>query len=540
MAGRYTKDQLNSLDKEMLITLFLGLQDQYESITHSLDLLQEQVAIMNQRMYGRKSEAALAQEDYSQAQLIEVDGEMIVVFNEAESEYDPLFHESEEDKVLVNTIRKKRPKGQREQDLKGLPVVIEEHDLTDEQLKEIFGDMKYKRLPDEIYKRFVYRPATQTVVEHHVAVYAGEDNETMVKADRPKDLLRNSIVTPSLAAAIFNGKYVNALPLYRMEQDFKRNGLKISRQTMADWTIRLTEEYLSLFYDQMHSELYKTHVLHADETPVYVSKDGRKAGAKSYMWVYRTGGYHNEKPVVLYEYQKTRKTDHPREFLKNFHGVLVTDGYQVYHTLAKQQEDLEISGCWAHARRKFAEIVKSYEDKKAVRTTLAYKALARIQDIYALDNRLSGLSIQEREKNRHERIEPLVDAFFEWIKTHQMQVAPKSATGKAFTYCLNQESYLRKFLSDGDVPLDNNDAERAIRGFCIGKKNWVLIDTINGAKASAILYSIAETAKANHLRTYHYFEYLLTQIMEHMDDTNTDFLKDLLPWSPKIPDSCRF
>ena len=224
---------------------------------------------MNQRQFGRKSEANLTQDDYSQAQLIEMNGEMVVVFNEAESEYNSLFHEPEEDEVLEECIKKKRTKGKREQDLKDLPVVVEEHTLTEEQLKGIFGEMKYKRLPDEVYKRLVYKPATQTVVEHHVAVYAGEDNETMVKADRPKDLIRNSIVTPSLASAIFNGKYVNALPLYRIEQDFKRNGLNISRQTMANWTIKLAEESLSLFYDEMHKELNKTYVLHADETPVF-------------------------------------------------------------------------------------------------------------------------------------------------------------------------------------------------------------------------------------------------------------------------------
>ena len=362
-----------------------------------------------------------------------------------------------------------------------------------------------------------------------------------VKADRPKDLIRNSIVTPSLAAAIFNGKYVNAIPLYRMEQDFKRNGLNLSRQTMANWTIKLAEEYLSLFYDELHKELYKTHVLHADETPVFVSKDGRKAGSKSYMWVYRTGGYDNNNQIVLYDYQKTRRTDHPREFLKNFKGVLVTDGYQVYHTLEKEKDDFTVAGCWAHARRKFADIVKALKtpDFKG-EVLMSQEVLKRIGDIYTLDNRLNNLSPEERQKRRQDSIKPLVEALFAWIKEHRHEVTPNSQCGKAFNYCINQEKYLKEFLNNGEIPLDNNSAERAIRGFCIGKKNWVLIDTVNGAKASAIIYSIAETAKVNHLRTYHYFEYLLTEILEHMDDKNTDFLKDLLPWSPTLPDNLKF
>lgn len=541
MTGKYTEDQLRNLDPEMVISLYLKLQEQNEAVLERLDIVTEQLAVISQHMFGRKTEKNLvANEDYSQARIVEENGKTIIVFNEAEAEYSALFIEPSEKETLKNCNEKKRPKGKKEKDLEGLPVIIEEHDLTEEQLKDVFGDMKYKRLPDEVYKRLVYKPATQTVVEHHVAVYAGVDNQTMVKADRPKDLLRGSIVTPSLAAAIFNGKYVNALPLYRLEQDFKRSGLILSRQTMANWTIRLAEEYLSLFYDELHKEIYKTHVLHADETPVKVSKDGRKAGANSYMWVYRTGGYSTQNPVVLYQYQRTRKKDHPREFLKDFNGVLVTDGYQVYHSLEKEKSSLTIAGCWAHARRKFAEVVKTYEDQDARRNTFAYEILSRIQSIYRLDNTFSELSNKDREKRRQESIKPLVDALFVCLKQGQENVAKGSKTGKGIEYCLNQEKYLRAFLDDGDIPLDNNNAERSIRSFCIGKKNWVLIDTINGANASAIIYSIAETAKANHLRTYHYFEFLLTEIMNHMDDTNTDFLKDLLPWSPKIPDSCKF
>ena len=220
---------------------------------------------------------------------------------------------------------------------------------------------------------------------------------------------------------------------------------------------------------------------------------------------------------------------------------MVTDGYQVYHTLEKEKDDFTVAGCWAHARRKFADIVKALKtpDFKG-EVLMSQEVLKRIGDIYTLDNRLNNLSPEERQKRRQDSIKPLVEALFAWIKEHRHEVTPNSQCGKAFNYCINQEKYLKEFLNNGEIPLDNNSAERAIRGFCIGKKNWVLIDTVNGAKASAIIYSIAETAKANHLRTYHYFEYLLTEILEHMDDKNTDFLKDLLPWSPTLPDTLKF
>lgn len=179
--------------------------------------------------------------------------------------------------------RKKKRKGKREDDLKGIPVTVVQHEMTEDELKAAFPDGKYKRLPDEVYKRLEFHPASFEVMEHHVAVYAGMDNETIVKAGRPKDLLRDSIVTLSFQAAVINGKYVNSLPLYRMEQEFKRNDMNINRQNMANWTIQCADRYLAILYDHLHKLLYGYHVLQADETPVEVTKDGRPAGSKSYM-----------------------------------------------------------------------------------------------------------------------------------------------------------------------------------------------------------------------------------------------------------------
>ena len=151
-------------------------------------------------------------------------------------------------------------------------------------------------------------------------------------------------------AAIMNAKYVNAVPLYRQAQEFARYGLNISRQNMANWTIQCADRYLAIFYDYLHERLYDYHVLQADETPVLVDKNGRDTGSKSYMWVYRTGQMYGDCPIILYKYQKTRNASHPREFLRDFSGVCVTDGYQVYHTIENEREDLKIAGCWSHAR----------------------------------------------------------------------------------------------------------------------------------------------------------------------------------------------
>lgn len=214
--------------------------------------------------------------------------------------------------------------------------------------------------------------------------------------------------------------------------------------------------------------------------------------------------------------------------------VCVTDGYQVYHTLEEELEDLEVSGCWAHSRRRYDEAVKALP-KSEQKMSLAYLALSQIQQIYHEEAELQDMTPAERRKHRQKFIKPLVDAYFNWLHINIDKVMPKSKTHNGMTYSLNQEKYLRRFLDDGEIPIDNNAAEQSIRSFCIGKKNWVMCDTINGSKSSAIIYSLVETAKANKLRLYEYFNYLLTEIPEHMDDKNNDFCEKLLPWSDELP-----
>ena len=409
MAVRYTEEQLNTVDKSLLIQMFLNQQEQLEALTtevrslnEKMQLMMEQLVLANRNRFGRSSEKM---EDASQISFMEVDG-TIIFFNEAEAVYDPAVPEPELlEKPVPHSAKKK---GKKDQDLSGLPTERIDHYMTEEELIAEFGRNGWKQLPDAISRRYRFVPAKVEVEEHHIGVYSDKKDGHMVKAKHPRGLLHGIPVSPTLAAAIMNGKYVNAVPLYRLEQEFKRYGLAITRQNMANWMIRLGEEYLFVLYDYLHRKLYDYHVIQADETPVLVNHDGRPAGSKSYMWVYRSGYMYPEKQIVLYEYQPTRNASHPRVFLQ-----------------------------------------------------------------------------------------------------------------------------------DGDVPMDNNASERAIRGFCIGKKNWEVIDTINGAKTSAVIYSIAETAKANNLKPYEYFEHLLTVIPEHMEDTDRSFLEDLLPWSPKLPENIR-
>lgn len=537
MAVRYTEEQLNSVDKSFLIHLLLQQQEQLEVLTKELhasnekmQLLMEQVILGKQNRFGRSSEKM---EDRNQICFLEVDG-TIVFFNEAEAVCD-LSAAEPEDLELKSPKQPKR-KGKKEADLSGLPVRRIDHYLSEAELEAEFGKKGWKQLPDAISRKYHFVPAKVEVEEHHIGVYASKTDEHMVKADHPNVLLHGSLVSPSLAAAVINGKYVNAVPLYRLEQEFQRYGLQITRQNMANWCIRLGEEYLSVLYDYLHKELYSYHVIQADETPVLVNHDGRKAGSKSWMWVYRSGHLYQNRQIVLYEYQQTRNASHPREFLKGYDGICVTDGYQVYHTLEKELEELTIAGCWVHCRRRFDEALKLIP-KSCQKESNVFLLMKQIQAIYREEGKLKDLSSDERLKQRQVVIRPLVDAFFAYLKT--IKASKKDKFGDAVGYALNQEKYLRVFLTDGDVPIDNNASERAIRGFCIGKKNWQMIDIINGAKTSAIIYSIVETAKANNLKPFNYVQYLLEELPQHMDDRDCSFLEDLPPWSEKLPAEIR-
>ena len=533
MAVNYTEEQLNNVDKSFLIQLLLQQQEQLNALTKELhasnekmQLLMEQVILGKQNRFGRSSEKM---EDTSQICFREVNG-TIVFFNEAEAVCD--LNAAEPEDLELKSPKQPKRKGKKEADLSGLPVRRIDHYLSAEELEAEFGVRGWKQLPDAISRKYHFVPAKVEVEEHHIGVYASKTDEHMVKADHPKTLLHGSLVSPSLGAAIINGKYVNAVPLYRLEQEFQRYGLQITRQNMANWCIRLAEEYLSILYDYLHKELYFYHVIQADETPVLVNHDGRKAGSKSWMWVYRSGHLYQKRQIVLYEYQQTRNASHPREFLKGYDGICVTDGYQVYHTLEKELEELTIAGCWVHCRRRFDEALKLIS-KSYQKESNAFLLMKQIQAIYREEGKLKDLSSDERLKQRQAVIKPLVDAFFAYLKT--INVSKKDKFGDAVGYALNQEKYLRVFLTDGDVPIDNNASERAIRGFCIGKKNWQMIDTIHGAKSSAIIYSIVETAKANNLKPFDYVQYLLEEIPKHTDDRDCSFSEDLLPWSGKLP-----
>lgn len=538
MAGKHTLGELNNLSREELITIILGMQGQLDALNENIEKLIEQVRLANQHRFGRHTET-----------MESIDGQLSF-FDEADALYNPLVQEPDVEDVLPRKAKKKKAKGQREEDLKDFPEdIIPTHTVSRDALDAFYGEGNWRQMPSETYKRLRHEPESWTVEVHTVDVYVGTDGEhqdEFMRGDRPKDLFRGSIATPSLVASILNVKYVNSAPLHRIEQEFSRNGVNISRQTMSNWMIGSASRYFTPLVERMKQELLKLPVTQSDETPTQVIRDDRIPGSKSYMWVHRSGEFYTERPVVIYEYQKGRNHELPLAFYQDYEGVLVTDGLSQYHLIEKKLPGLTNANCWAHARRDYADAIKIADKSNpdAVRRSVAYQALSRISQIYKLEGALKELSAEERLRERQNTIKPLVEEYFAWVKAQleNTTVPPKGKTAEGLKYSINQEKYLKVFLTDGNVPIDNSASERAIRTFCIGKKNWMFHDSVMGARASAIIYSISETAKLNNLRPYYYFKHLLTELPKFCDEKgNIDSakLEHLLPWAKELPAECR-
>lgn len=285
------------------------------------------------------------------------------------------------------------------------------------QLDAFFGKGNWRKMTTETYKRLRHEPESWTVEAHTVDVFVGTDGEhqdEFMRGDRSKDLLRNSIVTPSLLASILNVKYVNSASLNRIEQEFERNGVNISRQTMSNWIINCSQKYFLPFVEHMKKELLSYPVTQCDETPTQVIQDSTHPNSKCYMWGHRSGELYSEHPIVVYEYQKGRDHHIPLEFYRNYKGVLVTDGLQQYHLLDKKLPDVTNANCWAHARRDFADAIKAADKKHphSVKESVSYQALEKIALIYHIDESFKHSSAEERLQKRQNVIKPLVEDYF--------------------------------------------------------------------------------------------------------------------------------
>jgi transposase len=372
-------------------------------------------------------------------------------------------------------------------------------------------------------------PAKVSIVEHVQLVYACRSCEKdeygvpILKAQICDPVIKGSFASPEAVAHIMTQKFVMGAPLYRQEQDFNRNGIMLSRQTMSNWLLKATESWLEPIYEALCGLLCLQTVMHADETTLQVLKEpGKTAQSKSYMWLYRTGGDATV-PIVLFEYQPDRKAIRPAQFLENYEGYLHTDGYDAYHKLP---DKIVVVGCWAHARRKFDEVLKSLPQKDREGSS-AFIGKQFCNKLFKFEETYAGLSAEERHKHRLKYSKPVMDEFFAWAES--LNPTPKTGIGKAVNYLLSQRKYLERYFLDGRLEVSNNRAERSIKPFVIDRKNFLFANTPRGARASAIMFSLIETAKENGLNPFKYLTYIFTHAPNMDIKNDIDALQQLLP-----------
>ncbi len=518
-----TKIKLNMAEEyQNLQNEYAVLEQKFEETNAKLNWYEEQFKLSQQKRFGASSE--------------QTNPDQLSVFNEAEKEsrlekIEPIIEEI--------TYKRKRQKGLNKKSFEDLPVEVIEYRLEEEDRVCPACDSPLHEMSKEIRKELKIIPAQVKIVEHIRYVYACRQCEKdgistpILTAKMPSPVLPGSFVSPSLLAYIMNRKYSEAIPLYRQEQQFKNFGIDLSRQNLANWVIHGANNWLKYIYDRMHESLLKETLLHADETTMQVlDEEGKKPTSKSYMWLYATG--RDSKQIFLYEYQASRASKHPKEFLKRFKGYLQTDGYPGYNDVS----DVIQVGCFAHARRGFTDALKALPKDSTITKTNAKEGLDYCNELFKIEKILKDLSPEERYKARLEQSKPVLRSFLSWLQIKEKQVLPKSALGKAIKYCLNQWPKLESFMLDARIEISNNRAERAIKPFVIGRKNFLFSKSPKGATASAVVYSILETAKANGLNPFYYLNYLFEKL-PNIDCENMEELDQILPWSCSIPDDCK-
>ena len=490
-----------------------ALKRENAELNQKLDFLMGQLRLAKKKMFGASSEQAAEQ----------LLGQLSFLFNEAEA-WTPREEKASEATAVAAHTRQKRSSDLDEVLPEGVTVEVVEHGIPEaERVCDACGTVM-EQIGKEVRHTLVLRPATATIREDVYYTYACrkcsvEATETpILKTERIPPVISGSYASPEAIAHIMVQKFVMASPLYRQEQELNRSGIQLSRQTMSNWILRAADDWLTPIYEEMKKRLVKEQILHADETTLQVLKEpGKSAQSKSYMWLYRTGKYASQ-PMILYEYRPDRKASNAETFLKEFSGWLHADGYPGYHRLP---EHIRVVGCWAHLRRKFDEAVKSLPQKDQANAA-ALQGQAYCSRLFSIEQELAELPPEERYTQRLERSKPVMDALLAWAE--RTSAAPKSALGKAIYYLKEQWPYLIRVLEDGRLELSNNLAERSIKPFVIGRKNFLFANTPWGAQGSAVIYSMIEAAKESGLDPYRYLTWLLTNapILAARDDSWAD------------------
>lgn len=480
------------------------------------------------------SQMRLAKHKQFGASSEKTDSIQLSVFNEAESSADITMPEPKLTEVAGHY--RKRTRLTTDKLPKDLPIEVIEHELPAGVRICPDCNSELHTMGRETREELKVIPAKAIIVRHIRHVYACRNCEgtsehvPIVKADMPEPVIKGGFAAPETIAHIAVQKFMMASPLYRQEQEWKQNGILLSRQTMSNWLIKASEAWLEQIYEAMKRRLCEHEVLHGDETILQVLKEpGKAAQSKSYMWLYRTSGEAKHQ-IVIYDYQPDRKHIHPEKFLKDFKGYIHTDGYEGYHKLP---ENITVVGCLAHLRRKFFDAFKTLSKEKQPESNAA-KGVAFCDKLFHLEKQFALLTPDNRLKERIRLSRPIFDEFYDW--TDGLAALPNTLLGKAVYYARTQRKYIERYLLDGRLEISNNRAERSIKPFVIGRKNWIFSNTPNGARSSAIYYSLIVTARENGLNPFEYLTWIFSNAPNLGKAGYVSEVKDFLPGSAALPE----
>ena len=508
----------------MLQSTMDTLRKQSRQKDEEIERLQQIILNLQRAQFGQRSEKQryVLDDGTQQLSLFDMQTE-----TEETPAPEPSPHSEKEIHVSGHSRKKKRTL---EELCATLPVEERIVDLPDDEKVNANGHALACIGQEYIRTELVLERAKAKVVKHYRKVYADRqlEQETgyseVFKPVMPPPLLPHSYASASVVTDVLMKKYVDAMPLYRQEQIWKRMGVELKRGTMANWVIQVADLYLRPFWKRIRSELLTQSTIHADETVMQVLKEkGKPASSESRMWVY-SSAKRADIQLRCFEYQESRSGKWAQAFLKGFKGVLITDGYSGYNKV----QDAKRAGCWAHMRRKWLEAMPEGADAKTCKAVQGYEFCNRL---FELERQFEELTAEERLIQRKEKSGPILEAYWTWLNTIPR---PTGKLKDAVTYAQNQKAHLSAFLEHGEIEISNNQVENAIRPFVVGRKGWLFADTPQGAEASAIIYSLMETAKANHLRLDDYLLHLLSILPERAEQRKDFEMDDLLPWSEEM------
>lgn len=531
MDNLHIENQLDEKTKELILKMEEDIEakdKEIENLKNELAYLKHQILNKNRKIFGSSSE--------------QVNSMQISFFDEAENNNNLKIDEPTIEEITYKRNKPSKNTGKKD-NLANLEKVVIEHKLdeSDQSCNECSNDLVVIGTKSkEILK---YIPARLYVEEHITYSYAckkceeNNDKANITTTKAPETLLHKSMASNELLSHVINLKYQHAMPLYRQETYFNMLGANLSRQTLANWIISAARE-LEPIYKLMKEELLKRNYIQADETVLKVLDDkGKESNKQKYMWLYKSPD--KDRPIIIYDYQKTRSGSCPKNFLSGFSGYLQTDGYAGYNKV----ENIKRLYCLAHIRRKFHEIIVNL-DKEALKTSKALIGFNYCAKLYEIEKDLREQHSQkedyyeERYKIRLEKSKPLIEEFIAYVDKEIRDAVPKSALGKALAYAKPLLPSLKVFLEDGALEIDNNSAERSIKPFVIGRKNWLFSASTKGAESSALIYSIIETAKNNNLVVEKYLLYLMNKFVS-INPTDKDSLLKILPFSKDLPDNLK-